>query len=58
MLINPFSYSPKEHIYHARIPEDAEKGALVAEVEALHVVAARDWRNLEYSIIKGKGIKD
>ena len=28
----------KEHIYTARLSEDAVKGSLVAEVEALHVV--------------------
>ena len=43
----------KEHIYTARVAEDAEKGTLVSEVEALHVVATRDWRNLDYEIVKG-----
>ena len=31
----------KEHIYTSRVSEDAEKGTLVAEVEALHVVSLK-----------------
>ena len=31
----------KEHIYTARLSEDAVKGSLVAEVEALHVVGLK-----------------